>query len=89
MAVSITTQRNNRAILAKQPRYVSRDIKNASQQLKLTTRQIYNLIHKYQISGYQLSSLIPVSPSGGRGGSRLPKGVEQIIQDVITELYLS
>lgn len=75
--------------LAKQPRYVSRDIKAASQKLNLTTRQIYNLIYKYQISGYQLSALIPSTPSGGRGGSRLSKAVEQIIQDVISELYLS
>lgn len=75
--------------LAKQSGFLSKDIKNASQQLNLTSRQIYNLIHRYQKSGCQLSSLIPVSPSGGRGGSRLPTEVELIIQDVIAELYLS
>lgn len=75
--------------LAKQARFLSKDIKQASQQLSLTSRQIYNLIRKYQISGCEMSSLIPAKPSGGRGGSRLPKGVEQIIQDVIGELYLS
>lgn len=75
--------------LAKQSGFLSKDIKSASQQLNLTSRQIYNLIRRYKNSGCQLSSLIPVSPSGGRGGSRLPADIEQIIQDVIAELYLS
>jgi len=63
--------------------------KEAAETLKISDRQIYKLISKYRNSGFKLTSLLPKSPNGGKGKSRLPDQVEQIIIKTISEIYLN
>jgi len=62
--------------------------KQAGQQLGLTWRQIYNLLHRYRDYDYQLLALLPHKPTGGKDKTRLQYTAEQIIHTVIKDKYL-
>lgn len=57
--------------------------------LAVSSRTVYTLIQRFRDSGGLLTSMAPTISSGGRGKSRLPSIVEQIITTTITEMYLS
>jgi putative transposase len=57
--------------------------------LAVTSRTVYTLIQRFRESGGLLTSMAPHVSSGGRGKSRLPSVVEQIITTTIAEMYLS
>lgn len=57
--------------------------------LAVSSRTVYTLIQRFRESGGLLTSMAPTVSSGGRGKSRLPSIVEQIITMTITEMYLS
>lgn len=61
----------------------------AAEQLALSQRTIYILIQRFRESGGLLTSIAPNVSSGGRGKSRLPPLVNQIITMTINEMYLS
>lgn len=60
-----------------------------AEQLALSQRTIYILIQRFRESGGLLTSIAPNVSSGGRGKSRLPPLVNQIITMTINEMYLS
>jgi len=60
-----------------------------AEQLNLSQRTIYILIRRFRESGGLLTSIAPNVSSGGRGKSRLPPLVDQIMTMAINELYLS
>jgi putative transposase len=57
--------------------------------LGISQQMVYKLIRRYRDSGGLLSSLAPSVSSGGRGKSRMPSTVEQIMTVVIAECYLT
>lgn len=65
------------------------EITKAANILQLSSRQVYNLIKKYRESDYQIKSLIPILPTGGRGKQRLSVSSEKIVSDCICEMYLN
>lgn len=62
--------------------------KKAGKKLKLTERQIYNLVKNYRANNYKLLSLIPNRTDGGKGKSRIDRDLEDIIELEIRKLYL-
>jgi len=63
--------------------------KEAGLRLGMSQQMVYKLIRRFRNSGFLLSSLSPSVSSGGRGKSRLPITIEQIITMVISEFYLT
>ncbi len=61
----------------------------AANKLKLSIRYVYKLIHNYRQSHGLLTSIIPQKPNGGKGGSRLSKQQEELINQVIDKFYLN
>lgn len=61
----------------------------AAEKLNLSQRTIYILVRRFRESGGLLTSIAPNVSSGGRGKSRLPPLIDQIITMTINELYLS
>ncbi len=57
--------------------------------LGVSSRTVYTLIQRFRESGGLLTSMASTVSSGGRGKSRLPSIVEQIITATIAEMYLS
>lgn len=75
--------------LVTQNRGLLQKIKEVSKLLKLTERQVYNLVNRYRSNGYRLLSLVPEQSQGGAGKSRIDQELEQIIEQTIKKLYLS
>lgn len=61
----------------------------AAQELSVSSRRIYTLIHDYRASGGLLTSLIPDRSKGGKGKSRLSGAVKEIICEAIDDIYLN
>lgn len=61
----------------------------AAVKLNVCRRTVYTLIQRLRDAGCLLTALAPNVSSGGRGKSRLPLIIEQIINTTITEIYLS
>ncbi len=57
--------------------------------LEVSHRTVYTWIQRCRDSGGLLTSMAPIISSGGRGKSRLPAIVEQIITMTINEMWLS
>lgn len=75
--------------LARKPVVTLRAAVRAANELGLSKSAIYELVGKWRRSGGSLPSLVPPAPTGGRGKSRLPQAIEEIIQDAIDRHYLS
>lgn len=65
------------------------EAKQAAKQLGVSWRQIYNLLKQYRDYDHQLLALIPGKSTGGKGKPRITFITEKIIQDVVTNRYLS
>ena len=63
--------------------------KEAAAKLNISERHIYTLVSRYRASNGLLTSLVKMSPSGGRSKSRLPQVVEDVIAKTIDEVYLT
>lgn len=63
-------------------------IKIASK-LRISKRQVYNLIKKYRNSGKKLTSLLPPAPSGGKNKSRLARVLDDLICSIMQKMYLT
>ena len=74
------------AIIPIIPAMLAQDV---AMKLSISQRTVYRLIQRFRASGGLLTSLAPSPPSGGRGKSRLPTVVEQIITMTIKEMWLS
>lgn len=61
----------------------------AALDLGLSERQVYALVKRCRLSGGELGALVPCVSSGGRGGTRIGKGQEDVIVDLIYSVYLS
>src|SRR5450759_666512 len=64
-------------------------VRAAAQDLELSERQVYALVKRCRISNGALAALIPSVSSGGKGGSRIGKGREDLVHDLIYSVYLS
>jgi putative transposase len=64
-------------------------VRAAAQDLELSERQVYALVKRCRISNGALAALIPSVSSGGKGGSRIGKGREDLVHDLIYSIYLS
>ncbi len=63
---------------------------NAAEKLSLSRRQIYTLIKRYRHGqGLVTDMLLNKSHGGGKGKSRLPEAIEQIIREVLRSHYLN
>jgi len=65
------------------------EVKQASKQLGLAWRQVYNLLKRYRDYDQQLLALIPKKPTGGKHKPRIPFITEKIINDIIKDKFLS
>lgn len=57
--------------------------------LGLKRRQVYELVKRWRAGAGLASDLLPGKSSGGRGGERLPDGVEAIVRAVLRARYMS
>lgn len=65
------------------------DAKKIGIELGISSRYVYKLINRYQVSGSKLTSLLPSKRNGGSGKGRINKEIEKVIQATINELYLT
>lgn len=61
----------------------------AAEQLGVSRRQIYRLLQRYRQGSGLVTDLLSGQSHGGRGGSRLPEAVEEIIRETIRTRFLS
>lgn len=64
-------------------------VRAAALDLGLSERQVYALVKRCRLSGGELDALVPGASSGGRGGTRISKGPESVMDDLIYSVYLS
>ena len=57
--------------------------------LGVSSRTVYTWIQRFRDSGGLLTSMAPLTSSGGRGKSRMPAMVEQIITMTINDIWLT
>ena len=65
------------------------DARAAADLLGISSRTIYALVARFRASGGVMNSLAPRKPSGGRGRSRMPARVDDIVTAAIYETYLT
>lgn len=63
-------------------------VEEAAKNAKVNNATIYRWINRYEQTG-SITSILGQKKNGGRGKSRLPDELEQIIQKCITEIYLT
>lgn len=63
-------------------------IRELSEKFEVAYTTIYRWLNQYNTTGL-VSSLAPAKRSGGRGKSRLPKDVDQIIDETIENFYFT
>jgi putative transposase len=61
----------------------------AAQQLGLSQRQVYVLIHRARQGTGLVTDLVPIRSGGGKGKGRLPESVERIIRTLLQKRYLT
>lgn len=69
--------------------YSQEIVRRAAEQLGLSERQIYELIRRFRLSNGSLSALVPSGSSGGRGKSRIGKNREELLHNLIADVYLT
>lgn len=62
---------------------------NAAEKLGISRRQIYALIKRYNRGKGLVTDMLLNKSHGGKGKSRLPEGIEQIIREVLRSHYLN
>ncbi|CAM5314364.1 Transposon Tn7 transposition protein TnsB [Aquamicrobium terrae] len=77
------------ALLAAQELVAAAEARAAAGQLGLSSRTIYLLVARFRASGGLMGSLAPGKPSGGRGRSRMPARVDDIVTAAIYDTYLT
>lgn len=77
------------APLAAQELVSAVDARSAADHLGISSRTIYALVARFRASGGLMSSLAPRKPSGGRGRSRMPARVDDIVTAAIYDTYLT
>ncbi|QOF75015.1 transposase (plasmid) [Aminobacter sp. SR38] len=77
------------APLAAQELVSALDARGAAALLGMSTRSVYTLVARFRASGGLMSSLAPGKPSGGRGRSRMPERVDDIVTAAIYDTYLT
>lgn len=65
------------------------DARAAADLLGISSRTIYALVARFRASGGVMNSLAPGKPSGGRGRSRMPARVDDIVTAAIYDTYLT
>lgn len=65
------------------------DAQKIGNKLQVSSRSVYKIIKRYQVSGSKLVSLLRSKRTGGAGKGRINKEIEKIIQASINELYLT
>ena len=61
----------------------------AAQALGVSERQIYRLLRCCRLGGGDLTALLVTSPTGGRGKPRLAARSDELVREVVEELYLT
>lgn len=61
----------------------------AGEKLGLSRRRVYQLLRRHRQGAGLVTEMAPGRSSGGKGGGRLPEGVEAVIREVIRGSYLS
>jgi putative transposase len=61
----------------------------AARQLNVSQRTVYNFVKRWRSTSGSLTALASVTARGGRGQTRLPKEVDQLIASIIGQSYLS
>ena len=74
--------------LLNKPKKTSEEVEKRAQEMNVHSTTIYRWINKYEQSG-KLSSLLPIRRTGGKGKSRLSDEVNEILNDVIQNFFLS
>jgi putative transposase len=64
-------------------------VNEAAQQLGLSTRQVYKLVHRFRKGEGLVTDMASDPPRGGKGKGRLSEPVEQIIQNILFKRYLT
>ncbi|WP_108605329.1 Mu transposase C-terminal domain-containing protein [Aminobacter sp. MSH1] len=77
------------ALLVAQELVSAVDARAAAELLGVSSRSIYALVARFRASGGLMSSLAPRKPSGGRGRSRMPARVDDIVTAAIYDTYLT
>ena len=62
---------------------------NAAEKLSISRRQVYTLIKRYQHGEGLVTDMLLNKSHGGKGKSRLPEEIEQIIRGVLRSHYLN
>jgi hypothetical protein len=60
-----------------------------ARELGVSERQVYRLLRRCREGGGELSSLLPTGSGGGRGKPRLEARHDDLVCDVVDELYLT
>ncbi len=61
----------------------------AAKKLNISRRQVYTLITRYRQGKGLVTDMLVKKSHGGKGKSRLPEAIDQIIQDVLKSHYLN
>lgn len=61
----------------------------AAQQLGLSTRQVYKLVHRFRNGEGLFTDMASDPPRGGKGKGSLSEAVEQIIQNILFKRYIT
>lgn len=61
----------------------------AAKKLNISRRQVYTLINRYRQGEGLVTDMLVKKSHGGKGKSRLPEEIDQIIQDVLKSHYLN
>ncbi|WP_022670408.1 Mu transposase C-terminal domain-containing protein [Hippea alviniae] len=65
-------------------------VEERAKEFNLSPATLYRWIKKYEESGERLSSLVPsYYDRGGKSKKRLPREVEEIVDEIINDVYLS
>lgn len=64
-------------------------VDKASEELGLSRRQVYLLLHRWRAGEGIVSDLIPGRSRGGRGRGRLAPEVETLLREIVQKRYLS
>lgn len=64
-------------------------VRGAAEQLGLSVRQVYELIRRFRLGDGSLSTLVPSGRNGRRGGSRIGKNREELLHNLIADVYLT